>query len=500
MRHLSAISLFALLFAALLLVGCGSPGIVEPPAPDNKTDITAPDAPANLTIAETRTTGIVLEWEAPVKNGGSPITGYVIEQASPAGSDFTAVDNIGATKTTYDDVGLTPETEYVYRVKAINEKGESEPSNTAVATTLAIVEKQKDTTDTKIAEEEPEPAPAPPTPAPEPSAPATKPPKPPAEPAVPKDAVATTQQPAAPAQAAPAPVQPAPVTPEQKQIALVEEAKALVEQARTAEEQKQAEEILKRAEQGEDVSKEIEQKQAEIGPMIVVKDEAEPAPAPTPEPVKAAEPEPEPIVVAKAEPEPTPEPEPELEPEPTLEPEPEPTPEPEPEPVVVAKVEEFTPEPEPEPEPEPVVVAKVEAPKAEEPAPAKRKQPVTIIVAPTEEASAPIADLGTVYFDFDKSDIKPEFAEVLRRNFEWIEEHPEAHIQLEGHCDERGTNEYNLALGERRSRAVYDYLVKTLGANPNQFTLISFGEERPTDFGHTESAWGKNRRVEFTRL
>ncbi len=147
-----------------------------------------------------------------------------------------------------------------------------------------------------------------------------------------------------------------------------------------------------------------------------------------------------------------------------------------------------------------MVVAKVEAPKAEEPAPAKRKQPVTIIVAPTEEASAPIADLGTVYFDFDKSDIKPKFAEALRRNFEWIEEHPEAHIQLEGHCDERGTNEYNLALGERRSRAVYDYLVKTLGANPNQFTLISFGEERPTDFGHTESAWGKNRRVEFTRL
>ena len=254
---------------------------------------------------------------------------------------------------------------------------------------------------------------------------------------------------------------------------MVEEAKAIVEQARTAEEQKQAEEILKRAEQGEDVSKEIKQKQAEIGPVIVVKDEPEP--------------EPEPIVVAKVE-EFTPEPEPELESEP------EPTPEPEPEPVVVAKVEEFT------PEPEPVVVAKVEAPKAEEPAPAKRKQPVTIIVAPTEEASAPIADLGTVYFGFDKSDIKPEFAKVLRRNFEWIEEHPEAHLQLEGHCDERGTNEYNLALGERRSRAVYDYLVKTLGANPNQFTLISFGEERPTDFGHTESAWGKNRRVEFTRL
>ncbi|MDP7673159.1 MAG: peptidoglycan-associated lipoprotein Pal, partial [Vicinamibacterales bacterium] len=219
-----------------------------------------------------------------------------------------------------------------------------------------------------------------------------------------------------------------------------------------------------------------------------------------PEPVKEPEPEPEPVKEPEPEPEPVKEPEPEPEPEPTpVVVEKAQEPEPEPEPVVVVKTAE------PEPEPEPVVVAKVEAPepeepKVEEPEPVKRKRPTTIIVAPTEEGTEPIADLGIVYFDFDKSDIKPEFAEALRRNFEWIQQNPEAHIQLEGHCDERGTNEYNLALGERRSRAVYDYLVNTLGANPNRFTLISFGEERPEDPGHTESAWGKNRRVEFTRL
>ena len=70
---------------------------------------------------------------------------------------------------------------------------------------------------------------------------------------------------------------------------------------------------------------------------------------------------------------------------------------------------------------------------------------------------------------------------------------------MEGHCDERGTNEYNLALGERRAKAVFEYLVK-LGANPSQFTMVSFGEERPVASGSNEVDWAKNRRVEFTRL
>ena len=130
----------------------------------------------------------------------------------------------------------------------------------------------------------------------------------------------------------------------------------------------------------------------------------------------------------------------------------------------------------------------VEAPKA-----------VTIISAPPEESDEAIYDLEMVYFAYDKSIITTAFGEALQRNYEWIAENPDVQIQLEGHCDERGTNEYNLALGERRAKAVFDYLI-SLGASPSQFSLVSFGEERPADQGSNEVAWRKNRRVEFTRL
>ncbi len=130
----------------------------------------------------------------------------------------------------------------------------------------------------------------------------------------------------------------------------------------------------------------------------------------------------------------------------------------------------------------------VEAPKA-----------VTIISAPPEEPDEAIYDLELVYFAYDKSIITTAFGEALQRNYEWIAENPDVQIQLEGHCDERGTNEYNLALGERRAKAVFDYLI-SLGASPSQFSLVSFGEERPADHGSNEVAWRKNRRVEFTRL
>ncbi len=130
----------------------------------------------------------------------------------------------------------------------------------------------------------------------------------------------------------------------------------------------------------------------------------------------------------------------------------------------------------------------VEAPKA-----------VTIISAPPEEPDEAIYDLEMVYFAYDKSIITTAFGEALQKNYEWIAENPDVQIQLEGHCDERGTNEYNLALGERRAKAVFDYLI-SLGASPSQFSLVSFGEERPADQGSNEVAWRKNRRVEFTRL
>ena len=130
----------------------------------------------------------------------------------------------------------------------------------------------------------------------------------------------------------------------------------------------------------------------------------------------------------------------------------------------------------------------VQPPKAEE-----------IMILPPEESDAAFSEMGMVYFAYDKSEITADFEEVIQKNYDWIFQNPDVQIQLEGHCDERGTNEYNLALGERRAKAVFDYLVG-LGANPSQFTIVSFGEERPAVYGSNETSWRQNRRVEFPRL
>ncbi len=103
--------------------------------------------------------------------------------------------------------------------------------------------------------------------------------------------------------------------------------------------------------------------------------------------------------------------------------------------------------------------------------------------------------LETIYFDFDKSLLKADAKASLQRNADWIKAHSDTHIILEGHCDERGTTEYNLALGERRAKAAFDFL-RSLGVPAAQMTIVSYGEERPADAGHTETAWAKNRRVE----
>ncbi|HOK08352.1 MAG TPA: peptidoglycan-associated lipoprotein Pal [Candidatus Hydrogenedens sp.] len=106
--------------------------------------------------------------------------------------------------------------------------------------------------------------------------------------------------------------------------------------------------------------------------------------------------------------------------------------------------------------------------------------------------------LETVYFDFDSSALRPDAIATLQKNAEKIKQVPNVIIQLAGHCDERGTQEYNLALGERRALAVRDYLIK-LGIPASRLVTISYGEEYPADPGHDESAWAKNRRVEFNR-
>jgi len=104
--------------------------------------------------------------------------------------------------------------------------------------------------------------------------------------------------------------------------------------------------------------------------------------------------------------------------------------------------------------------------------------------------------LKTVYFDFDSAELTGETKEVLRQNAAWLREHPQVEVQAQGHCDERGTVEYNFNLGQRRADAVKSFLVG-LGVAADRIHTISYGEERPAVLGHNEEAWRLNRRVEF---
>ena len=107
--------------------------------------------------------------------------------------------------------------------------------------------------------------------------------------------------------------------------------------------------------------------------------------------------------------------------------------------------------------------------------------------------------LKDIHFDFDRYDILPEDAQILKENAALLMNYPKVKIQVEGHCDERGTNEYNLALGERRANAAKKYLV-SLGVSTDRISSISYGEEKPLDTGHNEEAWAKNRRGHFIIL
>ena len=101
-----------------------------------------------------------------------------------------------------------------------------------------------------------------------------------------------------------------------------------------------------------------------------------------------------------------------------------------------------------------------------------------------------------IFFDFDKSELKPAARAVLEKKAGWLRANPQYKLRIEGHCDERGTVEYNLALGERRAKAAMKYL-SALGISADRMTTVSYGEERPADPGKNEAAWAKNRRDEF---
>ena len=101
-----------------------------------------------------------------------------------------------------------------------------------------------------------------------------------------------------------------------------------------------------------------------------------------------------------------------------------------------------------------------------------------------------------IYFEFDSIRLTPEAQEILTKKANWLRENPQATVTIEGHCDNRGTNEYNLALGERRADAAWKFL-NALGISGGRMVTVSYGEEKPAVQGHNESAWAKNRRDDF---
>ncbi|HMI69485.1 MAG TPA: peptidoglycan-associated lipoprotein Pal [Solirubrobacteraceae bacterium] len=133
--------------------------------------------------------------------------------------------------------------------------------------------------------------------------------------------------------------------------------------------------------------------------------------------------------------------------------------------------------------------------------PAAPAAPAPVAAAPEPVRPSPkefvaIDALKPIYFDFDKYDIRPGDRRILDANAQWLKEHANQLVLIEGHCDERGTNEYNLGLGDRRARATMNYLVGQ-GVQANRFTIVSYGEERPVCTEKNESCWQKNRRAAF---
>jgi peptidoglycan-associated lipoprotein len=113
--------------------------------------------------------------------------------------------------------------------------------------------------------------------------------------------------------------------------------------------------------------------------------------------------------------------------------------------------------------------------------------------SPVSPASSPLKD---VLFEYDSYDLRGNARDVLRGNADWLKSNPSARIEVEGHCDERGTSEYNLALGAKRSQTAKDYLV-SLGISPERISTISYGEEIPVCTEPNENCWRQNRRARF---
>ena len=115
---------------------------------------------------------------------------------------------------------------------------------------------------------------------------------------------------------------------------------------------------------------------------------------------------------------------------------------------------------------------------------------------PDRNAYKPVAEMPDIHFAFDQYALRPEAKRVLEASASWLKARPQALLMIEGHCDERGTNEYNLVLGEERAKASKDYLVSR-GIDARRISVVSLGEEQPLCHDHQEGCWAKNRRAHF---
>ncbi len=167
--------------------------------------------------------------------------------------------------------------------------------------------------------------------------------------------------------------------------------------------------------------------------------------------------------------------------------------------LVIAACGGGTPEAEPQPEPEPQVADTRDAAADSAARAAEAKRRAEAEEARRREAERDrVVTIATerVFFDFDKSNIRADAEPVLQRKVSVLREYPDITIRIEGNCDDRGSVEYNLALGQRRAEAVRRYLI-SYGLDTSRFTVISYGEERPLDRAQDEKAWAQNRRDDF---
>jgi len=134
--------------------------------------------------------------------------------------------------------------------------------------------------------------------------------------------------------------------------------------------------------------------------------------------------------------------------------------------------------------------------RAEARTPAEGSRPATVAERPPLSEFRTIDALKDIHFDFDRYDIRTDAAKVLDADAAWLNDNSRTLVLIEGHADERGTNEYNLVLGDRRAKATLDYLVSR-GVQGSRITVISYGEERPVCRERTEACWAKNRRAHF---